>query len=216
MSRCKKFIALCMAVWATVTVAEADAFFDALNPPLRTAWSYLRTQNTDLALLELDMLLTNLPVQSDTSYKAVLLETVAVAEAGDVNKAAQLLQMLRQNLRQRNAKSGETIFSDCIWDANRAGDMIWPHITAAPDLQNTTVQQAVLNSLATYQTALKKCGLTAPATIAQDVEFRRLMDGTLPSLDIAIKGVSEKDSATLYRYLIEIISYDRLLYFRFG
>ena len=206
------FVLLC----AVSGAARADALFQAVNPPLRTSWSYLRTQNIDLALIELDGILAKLPADANAGVKDSVSKALKLAEAGEIEKAGDALFEIRQDLRKRNKTLNETLFEDCIWDANRLGDVLWPTIRTAPDFKNEGVRTTLTVALMNYRASLQSCNDSAPIAVQDNAEFRRLMDGTLPSLDIAIEATQKADNALFYRYMIEIISFDRLLYFRFG
>ena len=208
------FVLLCSSAFA------GSGNFAELNPSIRAAWSYLRTGNTDLALIELDTFQTAFASleqkQEIAAIGNAMSDALLRAEKGDLKGALGKVFEARSLYREKHRINGDAPFEDCIWDANRLGDRLWPSISERPDFSASGVRTAIANDLAAYKAKLVACNTAAPQPIAGDGEFRRLMDGTLPSLDKAIAATQLGDNDTYHRYMIEIISFDRLLYFRFG
>jgi hypothetical protein len=209
-------LAFCLMMRALAQDAAYEPVFKAANPHLRSARSYLRTGNGDLALIELDGFASAWEPLADDPAVAFITASMAdasrFAEAGKLEKAEAAVYGARSALRARHRELRSAFFEDCIWEANLLGDPLWAYIKSPPGFETA----GPLQEAAAYRAAISACNLAAPAAIAADPEFRRLVDGTLLSLDQAAKAIKEKDAATLHRYLIEIISFDRLLYFRFG
>lgn len=199
--------------------AGADAFL-TLNPHIRAAWSYLRTANTDLALVELDefgRLVNTLPAgEVEKSISDAMTAALQLTESANLTDAQEKVFEARRNYRAVHERLGVIRFEDCIWDANRLGDGLWPTIGHPADFTNNDIRMRIATELAQYRDKLSSCNQVAFPTVSNDPEFRRLMDGTLPSLEKALAAAKDGDQNTYYRYMIEIVSYDHMLYFRFG
>jgi hypothetical protein len=200
---------------------------------LRAAWSYARTVNGDLAGIEADAFLTawdeverTVPSAKagDEAKMAALVDEVRKLgtdaldriDSGRLAEAKEILARARGAIRAFQRDSGIETFADCIWDANRAGDALWIYIPDRPDLRKAGTAARIGDAARAYSTALTRCDETAPPDVAGEEEFRRLMDGALASLRVVGQAVDARDGGLLHRYLIEIISIDRLLYFRYG
>jgi hypothetical protein len=196
---------------------------------LRIAWSYARTGNGDLAGLEADAFLAawgdleQTAPGGEAGMAAMLgkvrkLGTNALyrIDAGKLAEAREQLARARAEVRAFQRDAGIETFADCIWDANRAGDALWVYIGNRPDLKRAGIARRVGEVAAAYISALARCNERASPEVAGDDEFRRLMDGSLKSLEVVEQAVAAGDGALMHRYLIEIISFDRLLYFRYG
>lgn len=197
---------------------------------LRVAWSYARTGNADLAGIEADAFLAawdelarTVTPAGGADMAAMVAEVRRLAadaleriDANELAAAKERLARARGSIRAFQGHAGIATFADCIWDANRAGDALWAFIPDRPDLTKARTARRVGETAAAYTAALRRCNETAPEEVAKEEEFRRLMDGALRSLDVVAQAVAARDGALLHRYLIEIISFDRLLYFRYG
>jgi hypothetical protein len=220
----------------TAAAGQIDTYrakTEAALAHLRAAWSYARTANGDLAGIEADAFLTawdevERAVPSakagDEAKMAALVDEVRKLgtdaldriDSGRVVEAKESLAQARGAIRAFQHDAGIETFADCIWDANRAGDALWIHIPDRPDLRKAATAARVGDAVRAYSAALTRCNETAPPDVAGEEEFRRLMDGALASLIVVGQAVDARDGGLLHRYLIEIISIDRLLYFRYG
>ncbi len=204
----------------SIVRAESPDIFFTLNPNIRAAWSYLRTANADLALVELDEFKSAMeavpPANDLIPIGENMRQALKLAEAGMLKEAQDKVFEARQSFRSRHTAMGTNHFEDCIWDANRVGDVLWPTINSPPDFEVKATRSDISAKLSDYQNKQSACNDSAPDNIKNDPEFRRLMDGLLPSLDKAIAGAKAGEKDIYHRYMIEIISFDRMLYFRFG
>ena len=207
------------------------AGFERANAHLRAAASYLRTQNPDLAAIELEQFNAAwkaVPSSiQDTENKSLFLNTRSDAaaagqdalnavDAGELEVARRGLLDARASLFAMHKKLGWDIFADCIWQANKTGKALWPFRRPPPDLQDESVRNEIKAATSAYLGALEACDAKAPATVNQDPEFRRLIDGSVQSLKKIPAAVDAKSNGGLFRFLIELRSFDRLLYFRYG
>lgn len=204
--------------------AYSKTFQDA-NPHLRTAVAYLRTGNIDFAALELEAYLekwqvfkagsgeTSAPISAARRDVATALEFI---DAGKSSEAAAILARVRGAFRDMHRKNGLDIFADCIFDADLAAIPLWVNRRNRPNLGQEAEAARVKTEAHLYRTRLAACNAKAPADVAADPEFRRLMDGSLLSLSRIPEVVGNKDGGHLYRLLIELRAFARLLAFRYG
>ena len=187
--------------------------------------AYLRTGNIDFAALELEAYLekwqafgagnedTGKPV---AAARRDIASALALIDAGEPDRARQLLARVRGAFRELHRKVGLDIFADCIFDADAAARPLWVNRRDRPDLDQQAQVARVNAEAGHYRTALAACNAKAPAGIAADQEFRRLMDGSLHSLSRIPEALGDKDAGLLYRLLIELRASARLLAFRYG
>ena len=211
--------------------AQYRAAFETASPHLRTAISYLRTGNADLASIEIEEFnnaWANAPADIDgfssTESYPKLIENVmqngakalAAADEGDLETAEKILARTRIDIHRLHDRGGWTFFADCILRANWAGEYLWIARKQRPDLESSPIRKKVNVAAAEYTAALKACDAQAPDAIKSSPEFRRLIDGALESLTKIPDTVADRSNEALHRYLIELRSIDRLLFFRFG
>ncbi len=200
-------------------------WFKPTNARLRTASSYLRTGNIDFAALALEKIVTGkIPAKVDSALAEVIIETVAQAKAAlalvdenEPDKARDALLKLREKLFQQHKARKITVFDDCIWQLTKTGPALWRFRKSPPDLADQGQSQAVAKAAADYLAQLNKCDdLAAPET-KTDGDFQRLVRGARASLErFPAEVVTAKNGGLLFRFIIELRSFDRLLYLRFG
>ena len=96
------------------------------------------------------------------------------------------------------------------------GQPFWVYRHKKPDLGDPVQGKAVAKAARDYVGALRACDGMTPEKVKTDSRYRRIMDGAIKSLGRVPEAVETKDGGLLYRLLIELRSFDRLLYFRFG
>jgi hypothetical protein len=181
----------------------------------RTAWGYLRTGNTDLGLIQIEALEKAL-AQAPPEILASLRAAKAAAEADDTAAATRALEALARTLAEARRAAGTRLFVDCILEASAAHAPFDRYRTEPPDLGRPEVAAAVTTTAAASDQAFAACDAQAPAGIKADPEFRRLMDGARAGLALVPEAVGKRDSGQLFRILIELRSFERLMVFRFG
>ncbi len=243
MSICKKssvvFVACAIFSAAPATAGDLSNFNEAVDKVAvhyRTATSYLRTGNADLAAIEVEDMRrawTKLVKQfgsktpdafaGNSLYNDLLQNSartidkaLGLIDSGDLSGAAQETIQLRKNLSAMRRASGLYIFADCILDANKAMDEFFVYKTDLPKWGDKGVKADVQSKAAIYGFMLHQCDAMATPAIKADPEFRRLVDGALNGLSFVPEAVHNEDSGQLYRVLIELRSFDNLLFFRFG
>ncbi|WP_126397631.1 hypothetical protein [Blastochloris tepida] len=191
-------------------IAETAGIGIATAPPvlaaLRTAADHIRTENVDLAALALERLEAAAgtdPVAGEAR------EALRALDAGDLARASALIAGIADELAKRRQDAGQPLFADCIRAASRA-------FTALDSYRNAPPGPATRDAAAATAAALKRCNAEAAPAVSTDPDFRRSVDSALASLARIPGAVEAGDGELLYRLLIELKAYDRLLMLRFG
>ena len=227
----KRALALGLALALASLPARADDLADfnraveAAMSHHRVAAGYLRTENVDLAVLEIDGMRTawakvsTLPrpaaFRDEERYTATMLDIAArligatlVLNLGRTDVARESLDAIRKSLSELRRRNGVTVLADCILDANVSMDALFAH-DKQPDWDSVAAGSE------SYRATLQRCDGMAGA-IRDRAQFRRLIDGALASLAQLPKAVETRDGDLLHRLLIELRSFDHLLAFRYG
>jgi hypothetical protein len=202
----------------------------------RVALGYLRTENVDLARLELERMqgawgdLTqrfgkNRPAElrDNPLYVETLVDvptrivgTFLMLDMGRIDLARNGLQAIREELSAMRRRSGITVLADCVLDANAAMTAFFafdekpPDWSKAESVADLTAKTAALASIA------ERCDQLASADTRFNPEFRRLIDGTFASLAFVPKAIEARDTDLLHRLIGELRAFDNLLAFRYG
>jgi hypothetical protein len=220
--------ALALALLAAPAHADdLDDFNRAVEAAMshhRVALGYLRTENVDLAVLELEAMreawakVSALPrpavYRDNPRFTETMLDVnvrvvgvFLVLDMGRLDVARASLNTIRHSLAALRRASKAEVLADCILDANTAMDVLYatdgkPADAAAP--------------ADAYTRTLQRCDAMAPPGIRNHADFRRLIDGALASLAQVPQAVETRDGDLLHRLLIELRSFDNLLAFRYG
>ncbi|VAV97929.1 hypothetical protein MNBD_ALPHA08-53 [hydrothermal vent metagenome] len=213
---------------STIALAKSDIYlewFKPANANLRLASSYLRTGNIDFAALALEKIVegkTQTSAAGDlaeviTSARAQAKSALDLVDANEPEKARDGLLKLREMLFQQHKARKIEVFDDCIWELNKRGPALWRFRKNAPDLGDQQQSQAVGKAAAEYLEQLDKCDEMAAPETKSDGSFQRLVKGARTSLKrFPAEVLDAKDGGLLFRFIIELRSFDRLLYLRFG
>jgi hypothetical protein len=202
----------------------------------RGARFYLRTGNPGLAELELDGMaerwralrqrFADRPPDvfaDDPAWPAVLEEVAgridlarAALGRGEPGAAAEALDPVRARLSDLRRRNNVLVFADCVDEIG--GVMAWfdrfkdaePDFGAAADLRELRAGAAVLTYL------FERCRDRAPADVAKDPRFTRMVDGALGGLERLWTAVEAKDPHVTDGTLRELRSFVRLLVLEFG
>jgi hypothetical protein len=200
------------------------------------AIGFLRTENTDLASLEIDRmreawgkLVTRFagkrpdafdgnPLYGNLMTKAAVQFVTAdmMLKAGRAEAAAAALKTLRDDFYALRKASGIVVLADCVRDANEAMDALMVYNDRALDFAKADTATDVAGKAAIYGHVLARCDGIAAEPVRSEGEFRRLIDGAQQSLALIPKAIATRDADLLHRVLIELRSFDNLLAFRFG
>ena len=202
-------------------------WFKSNNSHLRTAISYLRTQNADFAALALEELIAAKPPAAIEKNKMqiVSLMTTTAKQAldqiddDDFRAARRTLLGLRRKVFQAHQKIGVVVFADCIWQLRSTGLQMWYYRKRdnGPDLADEKQSAAVASSVTAYLDQLKTCNGRASNKIKSSGDYSRIFIGVRQTLEkVLTESIPNRNGRELYRRLNEIRSFDRLLFFRFG
>lgn len=220
--------ALVLAVIATpIRADDLDDFNRAVEAAMshhRVALGYLRTENVDLAVLELEAMreawakasgMRRPAVYRDNPrYTETMLDVnvrivgiFLVLDMGRIDVARASLNTIRHLLADMRRASKAEVLADCVLDANTTMDVLYA--------ADGKIAEAAAPAHA-YAQILQRCDGMAPPGIRSHADFRRLIDGALASLAQIPKAIETRDTDLLHRLLIELRSFDNLLAFRYG
>ncbi len=217
-------------------LTDFNAAVEAAAAHNRVALGYLRTDNIDLASLELERMHTawmklvqlygqNPPTAFRTNphYAATLHDVrfytttaIAMLSSGQFGAAREALQTNRRLLHELRQASGIEVLADCVLETNAAMARFFAFDAAPPDLAKPEVAADVANKATLLGTAAKRCDGVAPPEVRASPEFRRLLDGIAASLAYVPTAISNRDADMLHRVIGELRAFDQLLTFRYG
>lgn len=221
---------------AAGALAEFNAAVEEVSAHNRIAIGYLRTENVDLASLEIDRMRNawvtfterfagNRPDAFErnphygnlfTAVNARLVGVDLMLKTGRLEAARSGLNAIRKDFYELRKTSGVVVLADCVRDANAAMDQLMVYNDRAIDWSKPGIESAVARIASTYGAVLDQCDGIASESIRRSPEFRRLIDGAKASLTLIPKAITARDGDLLHRVLIELRSFDNLLDFRFG
>ncbi|MGJ5051722.1 hypothetical protein ACQR09_31965 [Bradyrhizobium oligotrophicum] len=212
--------------------ADVAAFMHSAMASLRTAASYGRTGNVGLAQIELDDAriawgrLSRLAERSHAPYSArSFAELIATGNdrlkqadealtAGDGARAAAAIAALRRSLHALRQDAGVVELSDCVFDLSPVMDAL--RNAAARFAAGKAEPGEVVQAGTALRDRLQRCNGLATPDVANQAEFRRLIDGATTSANEIGRAARESDAGLVHRYEIELQSFVNLLDFRFG
>jgi hypothetical protein len=214
---------------ATELTPAQRTLFDGLSAHRRVALAYLRTGNTDLAAVEIELLIerwrANLPGLGpiERSFQRSLAEaeenlegSLSALEKNNLDQARALLERATAPLKEWRDSVGIRLFSDCITELSQAYGRLDVYRVRVPDLGNASTRDAVLTASLGTEGTVMRCDEEATSQTRTHPEFRRLIDGMLNSLRQTPEALLQRDGNYLHRLLIEQRSFEQLLAFRFG
>jgi len=226
---------LCLGPGTRAEVGDGSDFLALMRSAmasLRAAAGYSRTGNVALAQIELDdarqawaglSRLKERPIAPYTarSFGVVLgdgNERLREADeglaAGDGARAAAEIATLRRSLHALRRDAGVVELSDCIFDLSPAMEDLR---TVATRFAAAKAEASdVVRSGDSLRERLQRCDAHAPADVAGQAEFRRLVDGAATSAGEIGRAARDGDAGLVHRYQIELQSFINLLDFRFG
>ena len=140
----------------------------------------------------------------------------AATQEGLTDPAAEVLAPIRGSLAALRARNQVRIFSDCIDEANAAMDALWVFRKRPPDFARPAEVNDLRAKTAVTAYLYRRCAEQAPAEVATAPEFKRIIGGTLESLDRMWAVIDAGDAETVISILREIRSFDRMLWLQFG
>jgi hypothetical protein len=217
-------------------LGEFNAAIEAVSAHNRVAIGYLRTENVDLASLEIDRMRNAWAVFTErfagnrpdafegnphyssffTAVNARLVGVDLMLKTGRFDAARSGLNAVRKDFYELRKASGVVVLADCVSDANAAMDELMVYNDRAIDWSKSGTESGVAAKASAYGNALERCDGIASEATRRSPEFRRLVDGAKASLALIPKAISTRDGDLLHRVLIELRSFENLLDFRFG
>ncbi|HMA55288.1 MAG TPA: hypothetical protein VKP52_00950 [Pseudolabrys sp.] len=217
-------------------LTEFNAAIEAVSAHNRVAIGYLRTENFDLASLEIDRMRNawvrfterfagNRPDAFDgnphysslfTGVNARLVDVDLMLKTGRLDAARSGLNAVRKDFYELRKASGVVVLADCVRDANAAMDELMVYNDRTLDWNKRGTDSGVAGKASAYAIVLERCDNIAGEPIRTSPGFRRLVDGAKASLALIPKAIAARDGDLLHRVLIELRSFDNLLDFRFG
>lgn len=202
----------------------------------RAAIGYLRTENVELATIELDRmrdawggLTERFGKDRPAAFRDNPRYTIALVDIptrlvgaslmitmGRPDLARDALAAVRKELSALRRASGVVVLADCILDANVAMDALFTYRDQPPDWMSAHAVSMLMAKADSYGAAVAQCDRIAPDDVRTLPEFRRLVDGVAASLALMPKAATTRDDGLLHRLLIELRSFDNLLAFRYG
>ncbi len=229
------------ALWLEMPAIAGD--LDAFNAAIeqtaahnRAAIGYLRTENVDLAAVELqDMQKAWGAVaerfggdrpdkfRDNELYVTMLVDVptrivgaLIMINFGRPDIAGASLQAIRREFSAVRRASGVEVLADCVLDANDAMEAFSVYRDDPPDWEKPAVTADVAAKAEAFGAAIRRCDALAPDAIRSKPEFRRLVDGVAASLTFVPKAIASRDSDLLHRVIGELRAFDNLLSFRYG
>ena len=221
---------------AAADLADFNAAVETVSAHNRTAIGYLRTENVDLASLEIDRMRNTWVTFTErfsgnrpdvfegnphysnlfTAVNARLVGVDLMLKTGRLEAARNGLNAIRKDLYDLRKASGVVVLADCVRDANAAMDALMIYNDRALDWSKPGMDGDIASKASAYGIVLGGCDRIASDSVRQMPEFRRLIDGAKASLELVPKAIAARDADLLHRVLIELRSFDNLLAFRFG
>jgi hypothetical protein len=216
-------------------LSEFNAAVEDAVAHQRIAIGYLRTDNIDLAALEIERAHASWtalmaafktppsPFRDRRAYETALNTTqsqLATAlrrvNAGQTRLAREALASVRTSLSALRRANGVEVLADCVLAANTIMDAFFVYHDRPPDWTKAAVRSDVADKAQAYGHTVKHCDAIAPAAVKMNAEFRRLVDGAIASLSLVPTAINQRDGDLLYRLLGELRAFDHLLAFRYG
>jgi hypothetical protein len=217
-------------------LADFNAAVEKAAAHNRVALGYLRTDNVDLAAIELERMhaawiaLVKLygqkppaafrdnPRYASTLHDVRFFITTAIAMlgSGQIGAAREALERTRRLLHAMRQASGVEVLADCIINANAAMAAFFAFDDKPPDWSKLEAAADVTAKANALAAAAKHCDIVAPDEVRRSPEFRRLIDGIIASLAFVPTAISTRDTDMLHRVIGELRAFDQLLIFRFG
>ena len=229
------FLALAAGPALAGDLADFNAAVEKASAHNRVVIGYLRTENNDLASVELERLRAawgevvarfggkrpdafadvELYTLTMTDVSTRLVTAALMLQSGRSSIARDSLIGIRGALAKLRQANGIMVLADCVLDANAAMDALAVY-DGAPDWSKSETRFGVAAKATIYGYEIARCDRMAPEAVRKAPEFRRLIDGANAGLALIPKAIATRDSDLLHRIIIELRSFDNLLAFRFG
>lgn len=139
-----------------------------------------------------------------------------LAEGDDGAAAADSLRPVREQLSALRRRSGVIVFSDHVDAANAAMERLWVYRHEPPNWADSSEVADLTSAAAVTIFLYRQVFDNAPAPIAENPEFQRIMQGALRSLEGMWQEIQASNEDLIISYLRELRSFDRILWLEFG
>ena len=163
------------------------------------------------------------PYAKDAKWAETLAAVAAIADKalatamdGDTEAATQALAPVKTMLSELRQRNGVVLFRDHIEAANAAFKRLFHFRRPPPDFADAAQVKRLREDLAAAIAAYKICREKAPADVAGDEQFRRLIDDSLFYLDRMWLAIDEKNQVNVVNILRRVVSSDDILWLRYG
>ncbi|MGI9382190.1 MAG: hypothetical protein ACR2PO_03480 [Methyloligellaceae bacterium] len=202
----------------------------------RSAWFYLRTDNIDLAALELSAFVQGWeeirsrfatappgPFADDPLWREDLAEIASLAAAGmtaleaaDADAAKASLAPIPRIMADMRARNGVVTFSDAVDGLTQAMESLWRYRHETADFDDTATRTELNEGTERLRAAFERVRDDAPDDIAFDDQFMRLVGDSDAAVDRLEQAVAAQDQTALVNAIRELRSFERLLWLNFG
>ena len=202
----------------------------------REALFYVRRGNASLAAFELEALVRKWDAvmdrfagappdayAKDGKWRQSLEEIGKRARGGlaaagaDKSKAAmKYLEPIRRVLSDLRRRNNVVLFADTIEDANDAFGELFRFRRDPPDFTDEKQVERLRRTLKKTIESYQKSRDAAPPKVAQDPQFKRLIDDSLFYLDRMWVAIDEKNPLNVVNILRRVVSSDDILWLRYG
>ena len=197
---------------------------------------YVRRGNAAVAAFELESLVHKWaavmdrfaddppePYARDPAWRRTLEEVgtrardgLAAALGGEAKVAKEHLEPIRRVLSGLRRRNGVFLFVDTVEEANAAFSELFRFRRSPPDFTDAKQVDGLRRALTATINGYEKCRATAPPTVADDPQFKRLIADSLFYLDRMWLAIAEKNQLNVVNILRRVVSSDDILWLRYG
>ncbi|MCH8236702.1 MAG: hypothetical protein IIC06_00865 [Proteobacteria bacterium] len=197
---------------------------------------YVRRGNAAVAAFELESLVHKWaavmdrfaddppePYARDPAWRRTLEEVgtrardgLAAALGGEAKVAKEHLEPIRRVLSGLRRRNGVFLFVDTVEEANAAFRELFRFRRRPPDFTDAKQVDGLRRALTATINGYEKCRATAPPTVADDPQFKRLIADSLFYLDRMWLAIAEKNQLNVVNILRRVVSSDDILWLRYG
>ncbi len=151
-----------------------------------------------------------------TGVGAIADKALTAAVDGEAETAGKALAPVKGMLAGLRKRNGVTLFRDHVENANTAFRRLFHFRRNPPDFADAAQIKRLRADLEAAIAAYKTCREKAPADVAGDDQFRRLIDDSLFYLDRMWLAIDEKNRVNVVNILRRVVSSDDILWLRYG
>ena len=141
---------------------------------------------------------------------------LSAAVGNDAEAARKHLEPIREALSRLRRRNNVVIFSDYVDAANAAFRALFRFRRRPPDFSDENQVDRLRKALAETIRRYQECRDAAPAAIARDKQFKRLITDSLFYLDRMWVAIDGKNRLNVVNILRRVVSSDDILWLRYG